>query len=496
MRRHIAVGLAVSGGLGLLLLPYPFHGDQAWFTVAAARLQEGAVLYADLWDLKQPGVFLFYLGGGTVFGFHEVGIHLFELLYLLAGISLITWLLRGHFESPIALGLVPVLTVGAYYGSVVYPGALTQLEMLVGIPLFLMLWLSASAIENGRWVAWLLGGIFAGIVILFKSMLLLVVIPMWLVIVLPPVRDRTIGLRGVIRAFAFFTVGAVVAWLPFALYVVRHDLWDIVVFTYLTHPPQAMELYARPLSRLIRAVAWFVAMFSPLLLMAGIFLGGGKPAKAAALTPGLVAWSAAGLIVSLLQLWWAYHLYLILLPLGILASMGLDRLLTHSSRPSRALAPAALLCLPMIYFTVNRSASLVAHRFALQPADLLAYQTENWRRYGDLSAVVDEVAFLRDPDTAGGSIWVLGNPVYLYRSGRDPASPIVGWSPGMWPPSIWEQTLADLRASRPPYLFIQQYNEDRLAARGGDLAAWIASTYQKLKTGSAGTWHVRADLAP
>ena len=139
---------------------------------------------------------------------------------------------------------------------------------------------------------------------------------------------------------------------------------------------------------------------------------------------------------------------------------------------------------------------LVTHRFALEPASLLAYQTDNWRRYGDLSAVVDETAFLRDHDTPGGSIYVLGDPVYLYRSTRNSASPISSWSAPMWPPVVWARTLSDLRASRPPYLFVHQDYVEQLATRGADLGAWIAATYREFKAGSAGTWYVRNDLAP
>ena len=48
---------------GALCLALPFWGDQALFTVYARQLAEGAVLYRDIFDVKQPGIFLFYLFG-------------------------------------------------------------------------------------------------------------------------------------------------------------------------------------------------------------------------------------------------------------------------------------------------------------------------------------------------------------------------------------------------------------------------------------------------
>ena len=53
--------------VGLIHLPYPFDGDQALFTTGASKIYRGATLYRDFWDLKQPGIFGFYLLGGVLF---------------------------------------------------------------------------------------------------------------------------------------------------------------------------------------------------------------------------------------------------------------------------------------------------------------------------------------------------------------------------------------------------------------------------------------------
>src|SRR5215212_5376856 len=75
--------LFLIGLLGWLNLNQIFNGDQALFTVYAAEINQGALLYRDVWDIKQPGIFIFYLVGGRLFGFNESGIHLFELIYWL-----------------------------------------------------------------------------------------------------------------------------------------------------------------------------------------------------------------------------------------------------------------------------------------------------------------------------------------------------------------------------------------------------------------------------
>ena len=54
------------------------------------------MLYRDFWDVKQPGIYLFYLVGGSVLGYSEVALHLFELAYQLAFAVVLIVTLRGR----------------------------------------------------------------------------------------------------------------------------------------------------------------------------------------------------------------------------------------------------------------------------------------------------------------------------------------------------------------------------------------------------------------
>jgi hypothetical protein len=69
--------------VGLARVPESFFGDQALNALMGKVIASGGAPYADLWDLKHPGVFFFFAAGGMLFGFDEVGIHLFELLWML-----------------------------------------------------------------------------------------------------------------------------------------------------------------------------------------------------------------------------------------------------------------------------------------------------------------------------------------------------------------------------------------------------------------------------
>src|SRR4029453_5153729 len=100
-------------------------------------------------DLKQPGMYGFYLLGGTLFGFDEIGIHTFELLYMALFSLVLMKTLKGYYTNPSMVGLVPLLTVGIYYG-VSEPWHLTEVEVLVGFPMFLSLWFASEPSSSAR----------------------------------------------------------------------------------------------------------------------------------------------------------------------------------------------------------------------------------------------------------------------------------------------------------------------------------------------------------
>src|SRR5690348_14948706 len=114
--RWMLIGLLVGviATLALRRLPDPFAGDQALFLVGARAMAQGEVLYRDFLDLKPPGIFLFYYAAGKLFGFDEMGVHTFELVWmaLFAGVVVIT--LAKPFGTRIAC-LTALFTICPYY---------------------------------------------------------------------------------------------------------------------------------------------------------------------------------------------------------------------------------------------------------------------------------------------------------------------------------------------------------------------------------------------
>ncbi len=133
--------LGVIALLGILAAPLPFTGDQALFAAGARQLARGDVLYRDFWDVKQPGIYLFYLAGGSLFGYSELALHGFEIAYQLVFAVVLVVTLRNTFRHRWIGPLVALFIVGTYYATV-EPLELGQVESLVGLPLYLTLWCS------------------------------------------------------------------------------------------------------------------------------------------------------------------------------------------------------------------------------------------------------------------------------------------------------------------------------------------------------------------
>jgi hypothetical protein len=177
--------LCIIALVGLVHLYFPFTGDQALFTVGAMKMKGGAVLYRDFWDLKQPGIFVFYLMGGLLFGFSEVGIHLFELLYWIGFSVVLLTTLRNHFDNRAMVRLAPMLTVCVYYG-ISGSWHLTQVEALVGFPMFLALRFASepSTLEESSTRHMFLSGVMGGVVLTFKLLFLPILLSFWLMAVI------------------------------------------------------------------------------------------------------------------------------------------------------------------------------------------------------------------------------------------------------------------------------------------------------------------------
>lgn len=492
---------------GLVHLSYPLDGDQALFINGALKVSRGAILYRDFWDLKQPGIFGFYLLGGSLFGFTEVGVHTLELLYMttLAIILLVT--LKNYFASRVVASLVPLLTVGVYYG-VTGTWHLTQVEGLVGFPMFLSLWFasdSAPRSASGQRRLFL-SGFMGGIVLLFKFLFLPILLSFWLMTVIEAVVRRRERLLPALVRIGLPVIAGIV--FPLAI-VFGYFAWfgtlDLLNYTFFAYPRRAIaELPGRRIGSLAKSLLWFFGSFAPLTALAFVWACANLRSRKDLLKidlvfANLVLWLIIGLCVIVVQRlsWWDYHYMLLFVPLGVLAVKGLDflwaqikeakpSLLSVKSRVIIALS-LALLFSPFLASLALKTLYLTYYGLAYGRERRIQYQSEISSTY---KSAYPEVEFLSQPDSLPGSIFVGGNPVYYYLSGRDQAVASNGWMLELFLNEQWLGLNNELARSQPSYIFIASEYADLIPARSPRTSSFIKEHYRILRANGSGTWYI------
>jgi hypothetical protein len=488
--------------LGLIHLPHPFDWDQSLFTLGAERLASGGVLYRDFWDVKQPGIYWFYTVGGWLFGFNEVGIHLFELLWMMAfALTLLVTLRRRWGPGPAAT-LAPLFTVGAYYAAAGNQ-QLTQVEGLVGLPLYLTLWFATDGRdEKPRAARAFLSGLCGAVVLIFKLVFLPLVGIIWLLAL------RAAARRGGARcALGSLVLPVSIGFaLPLAVtlaYFARHDQLGMLVWTYFTYPAflmsQARGLHAE---RLFSGLQWFLLRFAPLIGLATVGAGLTR-SRRDALGQGLQFWFMTGILVILVQRlsWYSYHYQLLLPPLGVLGAAGagalwsrLGRFGTETPRARRwAAAGLCALFAGLIGLAAMKVAMLAHNRFAITPADRLAYLELVDPSYRDFE---QDVARLAEPGRRPGSLFVIDHPLFYRLAGR-PISP-AAFHGALFIQEMrkeeWSELTARLERDPPAYVLVERHSLPLVtggAPRVASFAGFLAAGYRVAFTTKCGAWYER-----
>ena len=490
-RRWFALGLVAVALLGVLVCVQPFTGDQALFASGARQLAHGDVLYRDFWDVKQPGIYAFYLAGGGLFGYSEVALHLFELVNLLAFAVLLATTLRGRFERSWIGAIVPVFVVGTYYATV-EPVQLGQVESLVGIPLYVALWCSARAGAPDARRAWLLAaGVAGGVVLVFKLVLAPIVVALWFVAIVPTAR-RAIGHRGrLLRDGAVLVVGAALPIGAVIAYLAAHGQLETARWTYVDVTRATTGIAGRPVSRLIEGAARTVARWAVPLVLAAYgavttFRRGWDRFEV-----GLVAWAVLGVPVFLVQHWWIYQYAIFLVPIGIFAGHGLDNLCRVWGRLGRVRAVAVLaiggvLALPLLLRVESNARDVATHGFAATAADRASLRADVEPHYRAAAAWTRHLQ--RVGPTPRG-VYVLGNPLDLYLADRRQSVAINGWSPEQYSAEVWRRLTTQLARARPTELVVDRFSARIMRERSPATIRLIRSLYREVGGSGDDTWY-------
>lgn len=463
--------LLIMIALGWLAACTPFRGDQALFTNYARSMSEGKVLYRDLWDVTNPGVYTFYFASGSLFGFHEDGIHLGEWLWFTAFVFALGGAMVQRYKLE-RWPQSPAILVGAwyYFTSCADPSHLTKAEGLVAFPLFASVW----ALTQNRWPWWLLAGAMAGLAISFKFAFALCVLAAWLPILL---QERQTFVRRGLTALLGMTVvlGA------FAAYFGTAEAFEALFVT-----PREILKHAEPaeFSRLALSLRWFVETGTPLLVLAA---AGSLPMRSEPLVRGSWCMLPAALIVILMQRWswWTYHFLLLSLPLAVLAAYTWPTLQAklEEKLPSRKERLAAYLVMAVLFLAPLGHGAMSAMR-SIQSRTTARETTGTAYRIA-----IDDTRWLAE--ARPGPIFVAGDPLFFTMSGREASSRFHGWSLELFTPALWDALLTDLQNHPPEFIFVSKAlgYEPLIRSKAPALWTWLEAHYRFVHVSSSGTWY-------
>jgi hypothetical protein len=492
-RLEVLAVLAAIALLGLLTAPLPFTGDQALFAAGARQLAHGDVLYRDFWDVKQPGIYLFYLGGGSVLGYSEVALHLFELAYQLAFAVVLIVTLRGRFTRAWIGPLVPLLIFAAYYATV-EPVQLGQVESLAGFPLYLTLLFAVRGAESstarGRWL--FASGLVGGLVLVLKLVLLPVVGGFWLLAAWQIARAVPTGrARAVARGLGAIAAGMLVPIGIAIAYFAAHGQLETVRWTYFTVSAQATGIAGRPLSRLTEGgfktgARWAIPLALALVGLAGVARRGWDR-----LEVGLLVWLGLGVPVFLIQHWWIYNYAMFLVPVGIFAGHGLETIVDawpgwRTGARVALVAGALVLLLPATARIARNGSDVATHNFALTTEDRTELREDLEPDYKPAAAWRDQ---LDEQGPSPNGVYVLGNPLNLYLADRPQTVSINGWSPEQYPEAVWQRVRQELRQAHPAELVIDTFTLKILQANSPKTLRTINESYKPYGGSGPDTWY-------
>ena len=503
VRRETFLAVAVLGvvaALGLVLLvPAPFTGDQALFSLGGGEIRSGSAFYAHFWDIKQPGVYALYaVLGGIHAG--RLAVHLFDLALCLGLGVLLQRATRSWFWHPWVATVAPLLVLAPYLlgaGSV----SASQIEPLAMLPLAGSLMLGWTSVRRGDLRLLALAGLLAGVMGTFK----LVLVPTFAVAALAP--WVLAGSRNRRARAGLVWAGAAAAPLVLVLAVLLAQgvSLGLILRTTFTIPPQVSALPGFHSSDLARSYAMrAVRVFLAPGLLAAVAVLTWRRARPtdqpAGLRGVLLLTLASAVLFTLPQRLSDYQAYLMAVPLGLLAALGLDAL-TSLGRPRLRAAgflAATAAAVPLLHLAVHPARELLNHHLALTADNRRAYD-EDVSLEDDI--VVDDVhqGLAAYPVPAGATFYALADPIYYRAMGESTqALPFNGWSPEQMTDTQWAEWDRELRATRPGLLLIDAFSLPILEQHSPDAAAFLVSDYKIVFTPTstepfAATWYATTD---
>jgi 4-amino-4-deoxy-L-arabinose transferase-like glycosyltransferase len=474
----VAIVTVASLGWKLFFLMEPPGKDQSLFLAQARELLDGGSLYTEIWEQKPPGIIFAYSLAQGLAGRGFEAIHLLNWLAAWAtALGLVALVLR--WTGSLAGAASAAILYVAYHSGIAFGGfwGIAQAEVLIDPFLLLVLFLVIPRPRDSTARAWrsFAGGVCVAVILGLKYS----AAPLIALALLASLA-RGLDRRSRVLRLAAFGAGLTLPLLSWAAYLALSgrlsSFWTATVLFNLAHASIAAK--ARFDSLFLSRVFYLPSIFLPLYAFAAagtvLCVRSRWRDKGNGATT-LLAWSWFLWALSLTQVFlqgkfWVYHYHVVLLPLSILAGIGVARshewLVRTRLRLAGSLATlAAALALLAVPYAGEVSAYLAGHRLwegltgkIGREEFLFSYR---WGRT-DFNALATTLAAERlkadtEPDDRV-FVWGFEPGIYVY-SERRPASrffsdyPLMPRFAGLHDQFV-EELMRDLKANRPARIVV------------------------------------------
>ena len=471
--------------VGLIKSPTVLGGDQSLFVVIAQLLDSGKVLYKDLFDYKQPGIFLFYLAAGKTIGWSDISIHLFELGYWVLFSAILFHSIKEYqlFRLDYFNALLPLFIVGVYYCNATF-FQLTQLEALINFPLFLIIWLldKAYKTDNNLFATYLAIGVLIGIVVLSKLVFAPIIFSFLLIHFIFTIKYK--NFKHIInKQLLPIILGLMLPVSIFLGYIFTHQIENLVLEIFFKIPTSVIGLTDQiDPSRLYGSISWFGRKMILLVLLAAIafFL---IPKKEFHFFGLVLSWGIVGLVVILMQKtsWWSYQFQLLYVPIGLLALLGLDFVLYHLlliTNPKRQFI-ANLIVVAVVALALNNQITSLKQ----------GIMSKNYTKLSSFDYAKDDAVKIMEVIKPEEAIFICGNPRMYVLTSHLPELSTNGWILEYYLDYQWEAFYEEFKNKPPVYLFVKNDYDKLIELKIERLWELIINNYSEYDIVENGKWY-------
>jgi hypothetical protein len=218
---------------------FPLGRDQGIFAYIGKIINEGGVPFIDAWEQKPPLAYYLYSFAFMLFGESMQSVRIFDLLYTVIAVILLSRL------GTLLFGETVGLTAGLFYGALYFFTndfwTLANTDSFLILPTIGALYTCCVAQVKNKKLLFLLSGLLCGCIFMIKSPGILVLVPLFLFMLMKTLEDEKKRFGTFFLNFFLILSGIAAAIIPFIIYFKLNSALDEMLYTLFVFNP----LYAK-----------------------------------------------------------------------------------------------------------------------------------------------------------------------------------------------------------------------------------------------------------